>query len=113
MMGMTNAGKRRERATFERTGAGVDELGDPDGSWAVLGTRSVRMVPLRGAEGVAAQAMEASYDYRLEMRDSAFARSITEADRVVVQSVEYQIRSIRPTEKPGAIFMDVERGVAV
>lgn len=107
------AGTLRERATFERIGAGKDALGDPDGSWVDLGTRSVRMVPLRGAEGVAAQALEASFDYRLEMRDSAFARSITEADRVVVDGVAYQIRSIRPTEKPGGRFMDVERGVAV
>lgn len=109
---MARAGQLREKATFQREGGGLDELGDIDGSWADLGTRSVRMVPLRGAEGVAAQALEASYDYRLEMRDSVFSRSITEADRVVVKGQPYQIRTIRPTEKPGMIFMDVKRGVA-
>lgn len=109
---MARAGQLREKATFEREGAGVDELGDSDGSWSVLGTRYVRMVPLRGAEGVAAMALEASFNYRLEMRTSAFAKSITEADRAVVNGVPHQIRSIRPTEKPGMIYLHVERGVA-
>lgn len=110
---MARAGQLRERATFQREGGDTeDALGDGDGSWVALDTRWVRMTPLRGSEGVAAQALEASYDYRLEMRDSTFARSITEADRVLVKGVPYQIRSIRPTEKPGMIFMDVERGVA-
>lgn len=110
---MNRAGKLRKLVSFTREDTeAVDELGDPVGGTVALGSTWGRLEPLRGDERVAAQALEATFSYRLHVRLSALASSIRESDTAVVENVTYQIRSIFETERPGFIIMQVERGTA-
>lgn len=117
---MANAGMLRDRVTFERLNDGTDDLGNvSDGTWSEIGGAGQSTVwggfrPERSGERLEAGRTESSVMGTLTVRSSTVTRSITEADRVQIDSVAYDIRGItNPDRRNKYLEMTVERGVAV
>jgi len=110
---MARGGQFRKRAKFSQMDTTArDILDNPINGWAALGSRPARLIPLRGNERGAGSGIASVEGFELQVRDSEFTRSITTADRVEVDGVEYQIRAAHDTEKPGLRVFNLERGVA-
>lgn len=108
-----DAGKLDRRCAFERRDATPDAYGNvTSGGWVSLLTVWGRLDERPGREAVRAGRLEASALGALSIRDSAQARGVTAADRVVIDGHAYAIRDVRPPQRSGMIEMVVERGVA-
>jgi SPP1 family predicted phage head-tail adaptor len=106
----------RERVTFQRLTGGDDGYGNVVAGWADLSggvsiPADMRETP--GKERVDAGRLEASATATIRIRSSAFARGLTETDRVLARGVAWNIRGIAPMGNNG-MFLDIlcERGVA-
>lgn len=91
-----------------------DDLANPVQGFANYGKpRWGRLIPMRGAEGFRDGGAEATYSHELEIRDSAFARTISAAERATVDGVAFSI--VTPpmqSERPGLVTMRLEQGAA-
>lgn len=117
---MTQAGKLRERVTFQRSTPGDDGYGNVITGWANIETApgvpltvwaDVRETP--GKERVDAGRIEASGTATVRVRSSAATRSLTEADRMVARGWNWNIRGVAPVGND-RVMLDLlcERGVA-
>lgn len=117
-MASTNpsAGALRESIRFERQSQVSDGMGGSSGSWSPVVTGvAARITPLRGAEQLIAQGLQATRTYEVWVRYCADALSITEADRIVDERTgrTLNIRDIsNPDEKHRFVRFIAESGVA-
>jgi head-tail adaptor len=116
---MLPAGKRNNRARFERRVPGADDgYGNtlPD-EWTPLTTVWAGFRPKFGREQLAAGRLESTLQGTLTVLRSASTAGVTAADRVVFASGPYagkvcNIRSIIPTPDNSEFEMLLEEGVA-
>lgn len=113
---MQRAAKLDKPVTFQRQAEDSDGGGGSIISWANI-TGLVRIkasvVFERGRERLEAGRLEAAVNGVLKIRDFELARTITEKDRVVIDDIPHQIRSITPPSRTiREIEMIIERGVA-
>lgn len=101
----------RARVVFERSTTAPDGAGGQSLIWSELYACRGKFTPERGRERLAAGRLEASLAGVLRVRGSIAARGLTEEDRVLVDEVVYQIRSIaNPDQRNRYLEMSVERG---
>jgi len=104
----------RDPVQFQRLDTTSDTLGNVSaGTWANLWADKGQLLLERGREQLAAGRLQGSVMGVLVVRASTETRAITAADRVVIDSVNYNIRSNVPRDRRnGWLEMVVERGVA-
>ena len=110
------AGFLRRRVTFQRETVVSDGGGGGTASWANIAglvSISANFRPERSRERLEAGRIEAAVAGTLRIRSFVLSRTITAADRVLIDSVPYQIRAIiNPDGQNIELEMTVERGVA-
>lgn len=107
------AGRLRKRAFFQRKDREPDEQGGGAVSWVPLLDRAAAFAPERGRERLKAGRLEAALGGVVTIRSCSATRAITEADRVLIDGVPYQIRSIaNPDSRDRDLEIVVEKGVA-
>lgn len=109
------AGKLRDRVTFQRQASETDDYGNVRGAFENLpnGTvwADVRETP--GKERVEAGAVEAMRTATIRVRHSSFTAGITPADRVVARGEIWNIRSATLIgRRPEIVEFLCETGVA-
>ena len=107
------AGLRRKRVTFQQKTKVPDGGGGFAPGWSDVVSPIVRFQPERGRERVESGRVSAELTGILTVRSSKKTRTITEAHRVLIHKVPYQIRSIsNPDQRNRDLEMTVERGAA-
>lgn len=111
---MSGAGPKRKRVAFQRLDTTADTYGNPtSGTWATFLTVWGRLREVGGREMVAGAGLEAAMMATVTVRSSTLTRAVTAADRMLIDSVEWNIRSIRnPDEQGGEIEFTCQREVA-
>ena len=106
-------GGMNDRLTFERADSATDDLGNvTDGTWTPFLTRWGSFKPERAAERIEAGRMQSSVVGVVKIRSDSGSRTITEADRVLIDGIVYSIISIEnPDRRNRFLKMEVERGV--
>ncbi|MEH6727889.1 MAG: phage head closure protein [Hyphomicrobiales bacterium] len=105
------AGALRALVVFERKVTGPDGAGGQSVEWGAVYSCRGKLMPARGREQIEAGRMEASLAAVLRVRSSVDGRGLTEADRVRINDVVYQIRSIsNPDQRNRYLELSVERG---
>lgn len=105
------AGRLDRRCAFQRRDTTPDAYGNVTaGGWVALLTVWGRLDERAGREAIEAGRVESTAPGTLTIRDSAAARGITAADRVLIAGTAYAIRDVRPPQRWGVIEMVVERG---
>jgi len=105
-------GLLRKRVTFERRVRTSDSGGGGAITWSTLATVWGGYTPERGIERLDAGRLQGETMGILRVRSSDTVDAITVADRVLIDSVSHQIRSItQPDQRGKALEMVVERGV--
>lgn len=105
------AGRMDRSCRFERRVAAADIYGNVhSGAWETVTAVAGWLRLGAGREGQEGGRTEAGLDARLEVRASAAVRAVTEADRVVIDSVAWSIRSIAEPPRRGRIEFAIERG---
>lgn len=104
-------GRLRKRVIFERSGRANDGGGGAAVSWAPIGTVWGGYRPETSSERLDAGRLQSETAGTLTIRSSIFARTITSADRVIIDGIPHQIRSItNPDQKDAGLALLVERG---
>ena len=107
------AGNLRHMASFQANVSASDGMGGVITSWVTQFTQRARIKPVRGNERVEAGALTARAIFTVIVRASAQARTVSEGWRVVIDGVDYNIRSIiNPDERNKSLEMLIESGVA-
>jgi len=108
------AGVLREKAAFKRLDTTTDAYGNTtDGTFATFLTVRCRIREARGRERVDAGALHAPMTAVLTVRSSISSRTVTEADLVTINGVDWNIRSItNPDMHNRWLEMAIERAVA-
>lgn len=105
------AGQMRALVVFERSTTAPDGAGGQSLIWSELYACRGHYRPERGRERIEAGRMEASLAGVLRVRSCIAARGVTEADRVLIDDVIFQIRSIsNPDQRNKYLELSVERG---
>ena len=106
-------GMLRERVAFQALDATGDGHGNPSsGDFTTFLTVSCHLRETRGRERVDGGALQSPMSGVLTVRSSTLTRAVTEANRAVVNSVNWNIRSIANPDMRGKwLEMVVERGV--
>jgi len=113
LAGMVDAGKMRERVTFQRQGAIDDGYGNTRGDWADHLTVWADVLERLGGEKIASGAVEASRLATIRVRRSSQSMGVTEADRVLARGIPWNIRSIAAVgRKDELLEVLCEAGVA-
>lgn len=114
-----DAGRFKHRVRFERQLAGADDGygNEVAGAWTTVGTVWAAFRPKYGRESYEADALEATFQGVLTVRQNTKTKSVTEANRVVFLNAPYanrecQIRSIVPMPDNREIEIVIEAGVA-
>jgi len=85
------AGKLDRRITFQRYGSTVNEWNEPITGWTELGKRWASKEDVSDGEKVRAAQVGASVTTRFRVRYDPLTSTLTAADRLVCDGVEYQI----------------------
>ena len=111
---MARAGLFRDRATFQRMAAAVDDYGNiSTKTFTDLFTRSVELIERTGAIDDTFGALQDNSVARLRVRSDTEVKTITPDDRVVARGTNWAIRSIAQTTAKGDVLeILVEKGVA-
>ena len=111
---MARAGLFRDRATFQRMAASVDDYGNVAAkSWSDLFSRSVELIERTGAIDDTFGALQDVSVARMKVRSDTQVKTITADDRVVARGTNWAIRSIaQVTAKGDVLEILVEKGVA-
>lgn len=110
---MARAGQMRDRVRIERETEQPDGGGGYEVGWFHVATVWGQLVPERGRERVESGRIEASVAAVLRIRYSSEVADVTAGYRVVIDGVDYNIRSVtQPDRRNRIIEMTVERGVA-
>ena len=115
---MSGAGEMTARVRFDARA--TDANGDPTGAWQDGITVWARVEYLRGSEVAVSSRLEKRQPVRIDVRDSAQARTITNAMRAVIVSgrgvqvgAELNITAVAPGQDPGFINILAVAGGAV
>jgi len=110
-----NAGRLRESVRFERLDTTSDGYGNPtSGTWAEVVTVRGRLSETTGRERMEGGALHAPMTATLWLRSSSVVRGITEADRAVINSVNWNVRGIRnPDRRNFWLEMTLERDAGI
>lgn len=104
----------RKRVTFQRESRTADGAGGYALAWTTLCSVWGQNAPERGRERVAAGRVEADLTGILTVRSSTKTRAVTTSDKVLIDGVAHNIRSIsNPDQGNRFLEMVVERGVSV
>lgn len=107
------AGHLRDRVTFQRATRTSDGRGGASILWQNLVTVWGGFRPERGREQLAAGRLESSVAGILTVRSSVETRAVAAADRVLIDDVAYQVRTIiNPDRRDKYLELTIERGVA-
>ncbi|WP_102867636.1 phage head closure protein [Pseudovibrio exalbescens] len=107
------AGWLRNKVQVEREMQTPDGAGGVSVEWQVIAAIRGELRMSKGKEVVSSGQIEASAMGTVSLRYSTVTASITEADRVVVDGIPMNIRSVRdPEGRKRRIELIVERGVA-
>lgn len=98
-MAKTPAGDRDTLISFERFTSGQDEYGEQTETWGEIGTSMAKVHYGRGDERRQAAREQASKQATFNVRQNAVTRTITEADRIKVAAVLWDITDISPLGK--------------
>lgn len=113
---MPGIGQLRDRARFHRLDVTTDAIGGRTSGFSaahyleVWGALSVA----RGRDGQGGGRMQSEVDAVLTVRSTEASRAVATADKVVIDGVDYAIRSIaNPDRRARWIEMQLRRGGAV
>ncbi len=110
---MSRAGQYRDRVTFQAKSVVSDGGGGEQTTWSDLATVRGHLIVGRGREAVASGRIESQVGSVLRVRHTAVTAAITPANRVLIKSVTYNIRSVsQPDRRNKVVEMVLERGVA-
>lgn len=108
------AGRLRDRITIQRAIPGEDGYGNTVSGWVDHLTVWADVLERLGAERIQSGAIEAPRMATIRVRASTASRQITEADRISMRGVFWNIRSIAAVGRDGAMIeMLCEAQVAV
>lgn len=107
------AGRMRDRVTFKTNVVEADGSGGQISTWVEISPPVwAQYMPNRGKEVSEGDRTQAVGDGILKVRYSSIMATVTEADIVVINDVEFQIRSIEnPDRRKRVLEMIVQRGV--
>lgn len=104
----------RKRVIFQRESRTADGAGGYSLGWTTLCTVWGQNAPEKGRERVAAGRIESDLSGVLVVRSSSETRAVTTSDKVLIDNVAHNIRSIsNPDQRNRFLEMVVERGVSV
>jgi SPP1 family predicted phage head-tail adaptor len=107
------AGRLRNRCQFQRQVEMTSPIGEAYLGWEVVLERWGDLLPQRGREQLAAGRLESSNLGTLQIRWSQAATDIDASHNVLIDGVEYQIRSIiDPDRRRRTLELVVETGIA-
>lgn len=86
-----DAGKLDRRITLQRYGVTYDEWNQPTEGWADLGKRWASKEDVSDGEKIRAGQVGASISTRFRVRYDGLTSTITAADRLVCEGIEYAI----------------------
>lgn len=110
---MARAGTLNKRVTFQRRVVTDDGGGGHSREWSNLVEVWGGFSPERGSERLEAGRLQGSLFGVLRVRSSATTRTVTVDDRVMIDGVAHQIRSVANTDQRNRMLdILVERGVA-
>jgi len=98
------AGRLRDTAIIQRRGSTVDANGIPSSVWAVLDTVRCAVEPLNGSEYFTASGEGSLVSTRVRIRYSALIADLSPADRLVINSVNYDVVSVINVQNRGREF---------
>ena len=87
-------GERRHRVVFQGAGSAQDAFGEPDRTWTTLCTSWALVQPLKGAELVRANEVQAEVTTRIVTRNRTELASLAPDDRATWNGHTYDIRSV-------------------
>jgi SPP1 family predicted phage head-tail adaptor len=91
-----DAGKLDRRVTLQRQGAETDNgYGPVPGAWAELAEVWAEMMPLSGAERIAAAENAAYANVRFRIRKSSTVDSLNASDRLLFDGLAHDIANVR------------------
>lgn len=109
----TKIGRLNKRVTFERQVRTPDGSGGTTVSWSTLYTVAGSHRPQFASERLESGRLESATPGVLTVRSSSDLRSVTTSDRVQIDSIAHQIRSItNPDQRNRFLEIVVEEGVA-
>jgi head-tail adaptor len=98
-MAKTPAGDRDTRITFERFSTSQDNYGEQVEAWSEIGSSMAKVFYGRGDERRQAAREQASKQATFNVGQNAVTRSLTEADRIKIGAVIWDIIDITPLGK--------------
>lgn len=107
------AGALRKRVAFQRESSTADNGGGSATTWQTFLTVWGGFTPERSRERIESGRIESAVAGRLTVRSSAQSRTVTTANRVLIDNVAYDIHAIiNPDQRNKYLEMTVEMGVA-
>lgn len=95
---MISAGKLDRRITLQRYGTTLNEWNEPITGWTELGKRWASKQDVSDVEKVRAAQVGASVSTRFRVRYDSLTSTLTAADRLICEDVEYQISGTKEGE---------------
>ncbi|NGP19301.1 phage head closure protein [Devosia aurantiaca] len=86
-----DSGDFDRRITLQRYGTTYNEFNEPESGWTDLGKRWASKEDVSDGEKVRAAQVGASVSARFRVRYDALTKTLTAADRLICEDVEYQI----------------------
>lgn len=93
-----NHGNLDRRITLERYGVAYDDHNQPTEGWAPIGKRWASKDDVSDGEKVRAAQVGASVTTRFRVRYDSLTKTLTGADRLICEGVEYQISGTKEGE---------------
>lgn len=88
-------GRMQHRITLQRKTRASDGAGGSTVTWADLGDRWAEVKPVRGREGLDAGITQMRQTYLVIVRKDSVTEAVTAADRVIFDSDNYNILTVR------------------
>lgn len=92
------AGKLDRRITLQRYGSTTNEWNEPITGWSEIGVRWASKEDVSDGEKVRAAQVGASVSTRFRVRYDSLTSTLTAADRLICEDVEYQISGTKEGE---------------
>lgn len=106
-------GRARKRARFEEKVRTPDGAGGNAVAWSEIATVWAWLAPERGRERLDGGRLESNVGAVLQVRSLSATRSVVPENRVVIDGVVWNVRSItNPDQHDRWLEMVIERGVA-
>ena len=105
-----DAGQLDRRITLERQGAETDDgYTTVPGEWGTLAEVWAKLMPMSGAERLAALQNAAFANCRFQIRKSTQVADLNAKDRLVFENVAYDIANVRPEGRAFLVIDAVAR----